>query len=223
MKPSPDGNENAVEIRKSGLKVGWCRVDDLKRYSYLHPHFDRGLPTAISMALPLGDEIIDSIDELPNLIYQRHYRTVNHRLEAEALELAGAIQSGGYRALPVPVTISVDPYNGHLSHRMAGMLSGLGWIGKSSLLVTPENCARVRLVTVLTDLPLPGVPEPMPNRCGECRHCIEICPVGAIGEDPRDINRELCYNYLKSLIRRGIVEELICGLCIKVCDGGGIK
>ena len=100
------------------------------------------------------------------------------------------------------------------------MLAGIGWIGRSALLVTPDKGAQLRLITVLTDYPFKVADKCHDFACGECRKCIDICPVKAIGENPREIRREVCYKYLQSLIGRGIVEELICGLCIKVCNGG---
>jgi len=220
---SPEPQVNAALLRDSTLKIGWCLTDDLKRKSYLHHDIDRGLPYAISIAFPLNDEIIDSIEHKPNLLYQQHYRSINQRLEAEALELARSIQSSGFRALPAPVTVSVDPFHGHLSHRMAAMLSGQGWIGKSALLITPGFGARVRLVTVLTNLPLSPPPQSMVFKCGDCRDCIEACPVNAITEDARNFKRELCYRYLESLINQDVVEEWICGLCVKVCKGENKK
>ena len=220
MQFSENPQLNARQLQNYSLKIRWCEAGRLKQMSYLHQDVDRGLKYALSVMFPLSSSVIDSIDKYPNLLYQSHYRTVNNRLEMEALEICRNIQDAGYPALPTPVTASVDPFHGHLSHRMAAMLSGHGWIGKSSLLVTPEYQARVRLVTLFTDLPLPTAEEPIPFNCGECRKCIEICPVNAVQEDPKAINREVCYRYLESLIKRGIVEETICGLCVKVCDGG---
>ena len=59
--------------------------------------------------------------------------------------------------------------------------AGLGWIGRQSLLVTPQFGTYVLLgELVLTeetdryDPPFEGV------RCGRCRNCIESCPTGAI-------------------------------------------
>ncbi|NQS97139.1 MAG: epoxyqueuosine reductase [candidate division Zixibacteria bacterium] len=212
---------NALELKEHHLKIGWCRVDELKRLSYLHRDLNKGMIWAVSIAFPLSAAVMDSLDKFPNLVYQNHYRVVNNRLETEALELSRNIAAAGFNTLPVPVTVSVDSYHGHLSHRMAAMLSGQGWIGKSALLVTTEYAARVRLVTILTNLPLPEQLKPIQFGCGDCRICIDVCPVNAIQDDPRDFKREICYKYLNSLITKGVVEELICGLCIKACDGGG--
>lgn len=69
--------------------------------------------------------------------------------------------------------------------------AGLGWIGRQSLLVTPQHGTFVLLgELVLTeeadryDSPLSGA------GCGECRRCIESCPTGAaLGEMTIDASR----------------------------------
>ncbi len=59
--------------------------------------------------------------------------------------------------------------------------AGLGWIGRQSLLVTPEFGSYVLLGELVLnqavdcyDTPYQGV------GCGECRRCVEACPMGAI-------------------------------------------
>lgn len=59
--------------------------------------------------------------------------------------------------------------------------AGLGWIGRQSLLVTPQLGTYVLLGELLLtdradqyDTPFEG------SRCGRCRNCIESCPAGAI-------------------------------------------
>jgi len=198
--------------------TGFCAVEDLKKHSFLHPELDLGLKFAVSLAYPLNQAVFQSFDKYPSLIYQNHYRAVNIKLEQEALKLSRSLENAGYRALIAPASCSLDPLHGHLSHRMAAMLSGLGWIGKSALLITPEYAAKIRLITLLTDYPMTEPRPPIEFACCGCDRCIEICPVKAISHDPRSINREKCYKYLKSLIKRNIVQELICGLCIKVCQ-----
>ena len=70
--------------------------------------------------------------------------------------------------------------------------AGLGWVGRQSLLVTPQYGTFVLLgELVLTD-ESDIYDHPLPHSgCGECRRCIEACPAGAIG-DARSIDASRC-------------------------------
>ena len=68
-----------------------------------------------------------------------------------------------------------------LCEKQLAVEAGLGWIGRQSLLVTPQYGSFVLLgELILTDeadaydAPFEG------SRCGRCRNCIESCPTGAI-------------------------------------------
>jgi len=68
-----------------------------------------------------------------------------------------------------------------LPHKKVAMLAGLGWIGKSNLLVTPEYGSAITMCTVLTNAPLPADNRPLIlSKCGECTVCKDICPPGVI-------------------------------------------
>jgi len=65
-------------------------------------------------------------------------------------------------------------------HKTAATRAGLGWIGKSALLITEKYGSAVRLATVLTDVEFEAG-EPIDNsRCGNCDRCVEKCPAMAI-------------------------------------------
>jgi ferredoxin len=64
-------------------------------------------------------------------------------------------------------------------HKLTAHLAGLGWIGKSCMLITPEAGPRVRWITILTDAPLSVTGTPMDERCGSCTECVDICPVSS--------------------------------------------
>jgi epoxyqueuosine reductase len=112
------------------------------------------------------------------------------------------------------------------SHKLAANLAGLGWIGKSCLLVTPEAGPRVRWSTVLTDAPLIVTGERVDVKCGECRECVDICPVSAFtGEpfrenEPREVRYDArkCEKYLYSSNDHS--DWNVCGLCIYACPHG---
>ncbi|APC39913.1 epoxyqueuosine reductase [Clostridium estertheticum] len=68
-----------------------------------------------------------------------------------------------------------------LPHKKIAILAGLGWIGKSNLLVTKQYGSALCMCTILTNAPLPIENRSiiMP-KCGECTVCKDICPTGAI-------------------------------------------
>lgn len=68
-----------------------------------------------------------------------------------------------------------------LPHKKIALMTGLGWIGKSNLLVTSEYGSAFCMCTVLTNAPLTTENKPIIlPLCGQCTICKDICPTGAI-------------------------------------------
>ncbi|MDD4652206.1 MAG: 4Fe-4S double cluster binding domain-containing protein [Methanothrix sp.] len=194
-----------------------------------------GYPRAISIGVALLSTIVDGLPERGDRVvameYRHHaYDVVNDLLDSIALRLSNCLQSQGYRALPVPASkraVVDDRIAAAFSHKLAAHLAGLGWIGKSCLLITQQAGPRVRWTTVLTDAPLEATGQAMAERCGECSKCVEICPQAAFTGRPfrYDESREArydaakCERYLKELEQK--TGYGVCGLCLYVCPHGG--
>jgi epoxyqueuosine reductase len=189
-------------------------------------------PRAVSIGIALLHPIVDQLpqrSEAPAaLLYKHHaYDVVNNRLDHIASRAAGVIQYAGYRALPVPASQRVDAGRlcGLISHKLVAHLAGLGWIGKSCMLVTPRAGPRVRWATILTDAPLPAG-EPMDPRCGDCRECVDACPVQAftgrpfIESEPREARfaAHKCRDYFDEM--EASQGFSVCGMCLYVCPHG---
>jgi epoxyqueuosine reductase len=103
-------------------------------------------------------------------------------MDEAADAVSNLLRMNGYRALSITSKYTMDQgtIEGQISHKAVAHQAGLGWIGRSLLLVTPEYGPRVRLITVLTDAELDEGPNPMNNRCGTCRVCIDGCPLKAL-------------------------------------------
>jgi hypothetical protein len=137
-------------------------------------------PRGIVIGMRLQDSLVDLLpedDKAAAILYKHNsYDVVNQSLDQIALWIANTLQRAGYGAFPVPASKRTD--DGHIcgifSQKLAARLAGLGWIGKSCLLVTPDHGPRVRWVTVLTDAPLKPTGFPMEPRCGKCTACIDI-------------------------------------------------
>ena len=206
-------------------EVGCSRIDetvppDLARYHY-----------AITLMYRLSDAIVDEIEASPTYAYFQHYRAANALLDRCALIACEMLRREGAAAYPIAASQSVhdrgDKYTGIYQHKSAAVAAGLGWIGKSALFVSPVFGPRVRLATVLTDMPLPAGLPPMEPRCGDCRRCVEACPAGAIrGVNyvrgmPREsiLDAEKCSRHMKQAYGH-IGRGAVCGLCMRVCPFG---
>ena len=68
--------------------------------------------------------------------------------------------------------------------------AGLGWIGRQSLLVTPQFGTFVLLGVAIIDEEFDSYDTPLSGvGCGECRRCVAACPNGAIIERHIDARR----------------------------------
>ncbi|MFP4168440.1 MAG: 4Fe-4S double cluster binding domain-containing protein [Desulfonatronovibrionaceae bacterium] len=193
----------------------------------------QGYPRAISMAVRLADGIMDPIVDRPTPLYSRHYQNVNALLDDIATRVSCLIQSWGGRALPVPAShiLSEARFTAAVSHKAVALCAGLGWQGKSLLLVTPKFGPRVRLVTVLTDLDLPAA-APVKNKCGKCTNCVEACPAGAIKNASTElhfatrseaVDLEACVEQLRRNEKEAHIPPYLCGVCVAACPWGKRK
>jgi epoxyqueuosine reductase QueG len=161
--------------------------------------------------------------------YRQHaYDVVNARLDEMASRMASRLQRLGFAALPVPASKRVDDERicSFFSHKLAAHLAGLGWIGRSCLLVTPQAGPRARWTSVLTDAPLQATGTAMAPQCGECQACVDICPVQAFSgrlfsaDEPREarFDAHKCNQYLTDMEKKGTPP--VCGMCLYVCPYG---
>ncbi len=189
-------------------------------------------PRAISVGISLHDSIVDQLPrhkEIPVArTYDCLYDTVNCSLDRIAFRLSVLISKQGYQTLLIPSSNTLDKEKslGLFSQKLAAHLAGLGWIGPSCLLITPEIGPRVRWVTILTDAPL-ETGKPIANQCNDCRQCVEACPPKAFTgrpfdpDEPRDerFNTHRCIDYRNHLEKK-VTGARVCGMCVYVCPYG---
>lgn len=205
--------------------IGFCKLPQPPLSELPHLRF------ALSIIVKLSDGVLQTIDNAPSFAYFQHYRTANALLDNIAFRLSREIEKAGFTALPVAASQSLgknNPYRGILPHKTAAVLSGLGFVGKSGLFLSTEFGSKVRLATVLTDMPLTSELPVIENGCGECTLCKNACPAGAIyGEKPttdgeRNFDPEKCSKYMKDHFQ-DIGRGSVCGICIKVCPKNKLK
>jgi epoxyqueuosine reductase QueG len=211
-------------IRKEDIKtflegmgaaaVGFGRVPDEVEVLEVNRRF----PRCVVFGYRLSDEVLDSINARPTLIYKHHYKTVNWLLDQAAFHLVSRIEESGCKALAIPASQIVDwpSQKGHVPHKKLALEAGLGWIGRSGLLVHPQHGSRMRYVSVLTDWDF----EPdkkLERDCGDCAECVALCPARAISMDGVDL--KACLQKLREFASLPGIGQFICGVCVKACDG----
>ena len=225
MVPSRSPRENSAHLKRSALNLGFslAGIADISqvRDEFRLPEPLRGrYGRAVALARHLVDDVLDDLADHPTPLYFHHYRQLNFFLDRGAFFLASEIQDAGFGALPLPASQVLDgeKQTAHVSHKKIARLAGLGHIGRNNLLVHPVFGSRIRLVTVLTDMPLEA-DSPSEADCGSCRACLASCPARAIKGRPEDFDYRACFEKLDEFRRLRFVSQHICGLCVKACRG----
>jgi epoxyqueuosine reductase len=113
---------------------------------------------------------------------------------------------------------------GPVLERDFAALSGVGWQGKSTMLIHPKLGPWCFLAAILTTLKFP-TDEPMHDHCGKCTRCLDACPTGAITA-PQRVDARKCISYLTIENKGPIPEEYRatigdriygCDECLEVC------
>ena len=201
--------------------VGFSDLGDKAPEEFPHLRY------AVTIVRRLSDTVVETIDGKPTIMYFHHYRTTNTKLDLLALDAVDFIEAQGYSALPIAASQSTntdkDAYRGVFSHKTAAVLAGLGFIGKNALFINPDFGSKLRLATVLTDMPLVAEFPVMERGCGSCEICKNACPAKAItgnnyvyGE-ARDtiLDARRCSEHMKTY--KDIGRGAVCGLCMRAC------
>jgi len=221
-----EAEENLREIRELAIGegadiLGVAGLKDLKGIYTFPPDLLSGFRFGISIGVGLDKHgsFDDSTEDefafpLLNKIAERICDHVHRR---------------GYKAKRIAADERVEEHpplrwRGDISHKAVAKSAGLGWIGRSMLLVTPEMGPRICLATVLTDMPLvPGVP--MRNDCGTCSACVSACPIGSLRKRTFEYHPELLEDVLDvdscdTRVEARPKETVLCYECMLACPVG---
>jgi epoxyqueuosine reductase len=102
--------------------------------------------------------------------------------------------------------------------------SGMGWIGKNTLLINKQQGSFFFLAELIIDLEL-APDAPTKDYCGTCTRCIDACPTDAIVE-PYLVDGSKCISYFTIELKAAIPDEVKgkfenwmfgCDICQDVC------
>lgn len=190
-----------------------------------------GLPVGISVLVTYPPEVICGIAELPTQEYNDWYDLLNERLDALVTYGAELLRGRGYAAVAQTrerVGTGEQENCTTLPHKTVATRAGMGWIGKSALLITEQYGSAVRLSSILTDAPLQTTEPIDESRCGKwCWACRTDCPAKAIRgklwnvgvERDELVDAVACREVARARAKQGFGGDgiTICGKCIETC------
>ena len=103
--------------------------------------------------------------------------------------------------------------------------SGLGWVGKNTLLIHPKQGSFFFLAELIIDLELTS-DEPIKDYCGTCTRCIDACPTEAISPKGYILDGSKCISYFTIELKEALPESYKgkfenwmfgCDICQDVC------
>lgn len=103
--------------------------------------------------------------------------------------------------------------------------SGIGWVGKHTLLLNPKKGSYFFLAEIILDVEL-TYDAPMRDHCGTCTRCIDACPTDAISPNGYVMDGSKCISYLTIELKDDIPAQFKdqmsdymfgCDICQQVC------
>ena len=173
-----------------------------------------------------GDEAPDpAMGVIARYARGRDYHKV---IKAKLLTLLRWLEQRAETPLPL-ARASVD--TAPVLERELAQRAGLGWFGRSSMLVNPQRGSYFFLATLLVELEFDEYDTPFErDHCGTCSACVDACPTGALlgrnDEGAPVIDATRCISYLTIENRGEIPRELRplignrifgCDICQEVC------
>lgn len=206
----------------------WLRDGNHGTMSWMENHFDKrldptllvpGAKSVISFTLNYFPEKTQTDPESPKIAkyaYGEDYHFVIKDKLREMVEfISQEIGEVNGRAF-------VD--SAPVLDRVWAAKSGLGWIGKHSLLLTKKSGSFFFIGELILDLELE--PDgPTTDHCGSCTACMDACPTEAITA-PYVVDSNKCISYLTIELRDSIPESFAgemnnwafgCDVCQDVC------
>jgi len=205
----------------------WLKRGYQGKMSYMERHFDKrldprklvpGAQSVISLLYnyaPKKDQTDQAPYKIARYAYGKDYHFV---IKDKLVEFMDRMKAGIGR---IEGRAFVDSAPVH--ERAWASKSGLGWVGKNTLLINKDSGSYFFLAELILDLKLEA-DGPIKDYCGTCTRCIDACPTDAI--KPYVVDGSRCISYLTIELKDEIPAEFSdkmegwafgCDICQQVC------
>ncbi|MBQ6480818.1 MAG: tRNA epoxyqueuosine(34) reductase QueG [Anaerolineaceae bacterium] len=141
--------------------------------------------------LPMAETLLQSIQSyLTDFTPKKNKTIIFHNLPIKD-------DVADHQLPPAPVfsyRICID--SAPILERSLAVKAGLGWIGKSSMFVSPMHGSALFLCEILLSLPIEPDEPYTRDGCGSCTRCVNACPNHCIDPESRTIRADHCASYL---------------------------
>jgi len=206
----------------------WLKRGYQGKMSYLENYFDKRLDPTL---------LVPGAKSVVSLLY--NYYPKKDFTEQSDLKIAKYAYGEDYHTVVKEklkefldrLTESIGEINGRafvdsapVMERAWAQRSGLGWIGKNSLLLNKQMGSFFFLAELIIDLEL-EYDQPTKDYCGTCTACMDACPTDAITE-PNVVDGSKCISYFTIELKEQIPAEVKgkfenwifgCDICQDVC------
>ena len=207
----------------------WLNQNRQGKMSYLENHYDKrvdptllipGAKSVVSLMYNYHNPSQQTDPEAPKIAQYAYGKDYHHILKTKLRLLMEGIQE---TIGTVQGRAFVD--SAPVLERDWARRSGVGWVGKNTLLIHPKAGSYFFLAELIIDLEL--APDgPIKDYCGTCRRCIDACPTDAIDEEGYLMDGSKCISYFTIELKEALPEEYKgkfenwmfgCDICQQVC------
>ncbi len=207
----------------------WLNQDYHGQMSYMANHFDKrvdptklvpGAKSVISLTYNYYNPTLQKDPEAPKISMYAYGDDYHKVVKDKLFEMVAVIRD---KVGDIQGRCFVD--SAPVLERDWARRSGLGWIGKHTLLLSKQRGSYFFLAELIIDLDLDH-DHPVRDHCGTCTKCIDACPTDAISPTGYILDASKCISYLTIELRDEIPAEFQdqmdgwmygCDICQEVC------
>ena len=216
-----------LEKEAKQLEV-WLSNNFHGKMQYMENYFDKrtdpgklvdGAKSVISLLFNYHNPLKQQDEDAPKISQYAYGKDYHFVLNKKLLELQNFITTN-FGEINCRGFVDSAP----VMERAWAERSGLGWVGKNTLMISKKRGSYFFLAEIICDLEL-EYDLPVMDHCGTCTACIDACPTDAIIK-PYVLDSNKCISYLTIELKDSIPKQFEnkmqdwifgCDICQDVC------